>query len=179
MMDARMKSTPLVLVAAGLLAAVSLGCGAQKKTTKAPTASGSVAPTRGGETAREREARSTAQALEDRIYFAYDDANLDAHARRALDLLAQELRQRPEATVMIAGHADERGTNEYNVALGERRAIAARDYLVRLGIEARRIRTVSFGEERPAVPGSTEEAWSKNRRGELEVHAGGQLRARN
>jgi peptidoglycan-associated lipoprotein len=75
--------------------------------------------------------------------------------------------------IRIAGHCDERGSDEYNLALGNRRAIAAKQYLVSHGIDAGRIETVSYGKERPSDPGHTEEAWSKNRRDETEIVAGG------
>jgi peptidoglycan-associated lipoprotein len=77
------------------------------------------------------------------------------------------MRENGDASVLIQGHCDERGTVEYNLALGEKRAKAARDYLVDLGISADRIRTISYGEERPANPGHDESAWSQNRRAEF------------
>ena len=83
--------------------------------------------------------------------------------RTVLERQAFWLRQYPTVAVTIEGHADERGTREYNLALGERRASAARDYLVSLGINAGRISTISYGEERPIAVGSNEEAWAQNR----------------
>ncbi len=98
------------------------------------------------------------------IYFDTDRYNIDTADAAALQTQAQYLAQYPSITVTIEGHADERGTREYNLALGERRANAAKNYLVSLGIAANRIRTVSYGEERPVATASTPEAWAKNRR---------------
>lgn len=100
----------------------------------------------------------------DRVFFDFDKSNLSADARTAVDRWAAWLKTYPANKVVIEGHADERGTREYNLALGERRADSARDYLVSLGIDSNRVKIVSFGKERPAVPGSNERAWSQNRR---------------
>jgi len=113
------------------------------------------------------------------IYYELDSATLRQDSREMLDHVAQALRQRGEAHVAISGHTCELGTTEYNLALGQRRAASARDYLVRLGVEPDRISIVTYGEERPAETGSSESAWSKNRRSEFTVsvahaRAGGQ-----
>ncbi len=105
------------------------------------------------------------------VFFAFDSADLDAAARAALDANAQVLRRYPTWVVTIEGHCDERGTAEYNLALGERRAAAARDYLVSVGIAAERLRTVSYGKEFPFDPGHTEEAWAQNRRAHFVITA--------
>jgi peptidoglycan-associated lipoprotein len=97
-------------------------------------------------------------------YFAYDSAVLSAESQKKLDGQAEWLKKNPKVEVTIEGHADERGTREYNLALGERRADAAKKYLVTMGVAEERVRTVSYGKERPAVLGSTEAAWAKNRR---------------
>lgn len=99
----------------------------------------------------------------DRVFFAFDQSTLTTEERTVLERQAFWLRQYPTVAVTIEGHADERGTREYNLALGERRASAARDYLVSLGINASRISTISYGEERPIAVGSNEEAWAQNR----------------
>jgi len=101
------------------------------------------------------------------VYFDFDKYNLRDDAKRALENNADIMREHPDLNVKIAGHCDERGTNEYNLALGEKRAKAARDYLSRLGIEAGRLSIISYGEERPVDPRHTEEAWSLNRRDEF------------
>ncbi len=101
------------------------------------------------------------------VFFALDSDRLDDAGRAALDNNARVLRDNPRLRVMIEGHCDERGTVEYNQALGERRADAAKDYLVRAGVEASRLSTVSYGKERPFAEGSSEEAWSQNRRAQF------------
>ena len=98
------------------------------------------------------------------VYFDYDSSVLSTEARSTLNAQAAFLRSNPSVRVIIQGHCDERGTREYNLALGERRASAARDYLVAQGIDGARLRTISFGKERPEAVGSTEAAWAKNRR---------------
>lgn len=100
----------------------------------------------------------------DRVFFAFDKASLTADARSTLERQAAWLKRYPSARIVIEGHCDERGTREYNLALGERRATAARDYLVSLGVDPSRIETVSLGEERPYAMGSNEAAWRLNRR---------------
>jgi peptidoglycan-associated lipoprotein len=98
------------------------------------------------------------------VYFGYDSAELSAEGRAVLDANAAVLKKYPAWTVTIEGHCDERGTAEYNLALGERRAAAAQSYLVALGIPASRVKTVSYGKEFPFDPGHDEAAWAKNRR---------------
>ena len=98
------------------------------------------------------------------VFFSYDSSELSSVGQGILARQAAFLKANPALTVTIEGHADERGTREYNLALGERRASASRDYLIAQGINAARVRTVSYGKERPAVAGSTKVAWAKNRR---------------
>ena len=99
----------------------------------------------------------------DTVFFAFDSFSLDGQAQGTLDRQAALL-LKSSVSVTIEGHTDERGTREYNLALGERRATAVKDYLVAYGVNAGRIRTISYGEERPAAVGSNEAAWAKNRR---------------
>lgn len=101
----------------------------------------------------------------DRVFFGYDRSDLTAEGQGTLQMQADWLKQYPSVNVTIEGHADERGTREYNLALGERRAQAVKSYLVALGISPMRITTISYGKERPAVMGSNPAAWSQNRRG--------------
>jgi peptidoglycan-associated lipoprotein len=110
------------------------------------------------------------RSVGDRIFYASDRSDLTPEARRTVEAWAGWLRQNPSVTATIEGHADERGTREYNLALGERRATAARNALIAMGIEARRVATVSYGKERPQVLGSSEQAWAQNRRGVLLVN---------
>ncbi|WP_420346931.1 peptidoglycan-associated lipoprotein Pal [Pelagibius sp.] len=106
----------------------------------------------------------------DRVFFDFDQFNIRADQRGTVEALAVWLDTNPATTLTIEGHADERGTREYNLALGERRANSVRDYLIALGINPGRLSTVSFGEERPAVLGSNESAWAQNRRGAFVVN---------
>jgi peptidoglycan-associated lipoprotein len=114
----------------------------------------------------------TKTTLAGAIYFDYDAAELSTTARAQLDTKAQIMRDNPTIRIRIEGNCDERGSNEYNIALGQRRAAAAREYLVNRGIAASRIETVSLGEEKPAMQGGNEAAWSKNRRDEFVTIAG-------
>lgn len=100
----------------------------------------------------------------DRVFFAFDSAVLTAIAQATLEQQAAWMTQHPSVTVTVEGHADERGTREYNIALGERRATASRDYLISLGVDGDRVSTISYGKERPAVTGSNASAWAQNRR---------------
>jgi peptidoglycan-associated lipoprotein len=118
-------------------------------------AGGSYAP--GSQRALEAEAGDT-------VYFAFDSAVLREPSREVLRQQATWLERNPNVRVTIEGHADARGTREYNLALGARRAEAVRTYLVGLGVAPGRLDTISYGEERPAVAGSSEESWARNRR---------------
>lgn len=100
----------------------------------------------------------------DRVFFDFDRYDLTPEGQRILDAQAQWLQQYPNLNVTIEGHCDERGTREYNLALGERRANSVRSYLVALGVDPNRIAVISYGKERPAVLGSNPSAWAQNRR---------------
>ncbi len=106
------------------------------------------------------------------IYFTYDGYSLDLTARAVVERQAQFLAENPTVTVTIEGHCDERGTREYNLALGDRRANAVKDYLTSLGINPSRMQTISYGEERPIAAGSNENAWADNRRAVTVVTSG-------
>ncbi|MFO0995473.1 MAG: peptidoglycan-associated lipoprotein Pal [Alphaproteobacteria bacterium] len=101
----------------------------------------------------------------DRVYFDTDKSDIRADATKTLDGWSQWLAKNPSVTMVIEGNCDERGTREYNFALGERRANSVKNYLIARGVNPQRLSTISYGKERPAVLGSTEEAWAKNRRG--------------
>ncbi|HRC27717.1 MAG TPA: peptidoglycan-associated lipoprotein Pal [Alphaproteobacteria bacterium] len=105
----------------------------------------------------------------DRVFYGYDRYDLTDEARNTLDLQAQWLAKYPNVNVTIEGHCDERGTREYNLALGERRAATVKSYLVARGVDPNRLSTISYGKERPAVPGSDEASWAQNRRGVTKV----------
>ena len=104
------------------------------------------------------------------VYFAFDASNLKDSELAKIEAVAQHLQANPTRVVMVEGNCDERGSNEYNLTLGELRAGSVRDYLLRLGIAAERVQTKSYGEEKPAVAGSGESVWSKNRRGEFAIY---------
>lgn len=168
-------------LAIGLFMGVALlaasACGKDKKATTTPVAVDAKAPpaardeapgevaTAATEPARARVSRESLVP----IYFEYDSALLSEESRDVLQLVARYLEENPDDVLTIAGHTDDRGTSEYNIALGQARAQAARDYLVRLGVAPERIRVVSFGEEQPAHGGEGEDAWSKNRRDEFDL----------
>lgn len=101
------------------------------------------------------------------IYFAFDSSDIGVDARTALLKLSGQAQTRRDVDLRIEGNCDERGTTEYNLALGQRRADAAKDYLVRLGVEASRITTISNGKEKPRAPGHDEQSWSENRRADV------------
>lgn len=105
------------------------------------------------------------------IRFDFDQYRVTDTAKPVLEKIANVLKEKPTWKVLVEGHCDERGTNEYNMGLGEQRAQSAKRYLVSLGIEESRFQTVSYGEERPADPGHDESAWVKNRRAEFKVEA--------
>ena len=101
----------------------------------------------------------------DRVLFSFNQFDLSAEARTTIENQVVWLNRFPAVTITIEGHADERGTREYNLALGERRANSVRDYMIALGVDANRVQTISYGHERPVDPNSSEDAWSSNRRG--------------
>ncbi len=119
---------------------------------------------------RLREARQAREEfVNEMIHFAFDSSALDATAQEILKKKAAYLQAHPDVRVIIQGHCDERGTVEYNLALGERRAQAAKTFLVNLGIDPNRLETISYGEERPLDPGHNEAAWAKNRRDQFVI----------
>lgn len=102
--------------------------------------------------------------VRDTVYFAVDSSSIDGEAQRVLDAQAAAIKQNG-TRVLVEGHCDERGTREYNIALGERRANAIKQYLTTQGVDANSIETISYGKERPIAEGSNEESWQRNRRG--------------
>jgi peptidoglycan-associated lipoprotein len=146
----------------------------EQDTTQKTTPSADTSGTTGGEDLPDDAAKRAAeqamnQFINEHIYFSFDSAQLSAMAQDTLKRKAAWLQENAGVMVAIEGHCDERGTNEYNLALGERRAQSARAYLVDLGISASRLSTISYGEERPLDARSTEEAWAKNRRGQFKL----------
>lgn len=136
--------------------------GAQTTAAPAPTAQ---APTVDQDAIAPGSVRDFIVNVGDRIFFDFDRSDIRADAIETLEKQAAWLRRYPSATITVEGHCDERGTREYNLALGERRANSHKDYLVSLGIDPARIDTISYGKERPAVLGQGEAVWQQNRRG--------------
>jgi peptidoglycan-associated lipoprotein len=106
----------------------------------------------------------------DRVFFGYDKSDLTTDSQSTLDRQAAWLQKHPSVRISVEGHCDERGTREYNLALGERRASAVKDYLVARGIDGGRISTISYGKEKPVALGNDKSAWSQNRRGVTEIN---------
>ncbi len=155
----------------GILAAVMLVAACQSTTG---TEGAKTDETVASSTLTSSELAAAAEDLEknvgDRVFFGYDRYDLSREARATLDRQVEWMRRYSGATVTIEGHADERGTRDYNLALGERRANAVRNYLTAMGVSASRVGTVSYGKERPAVMGSNEAAWAQNRRSVMVVN---------
>ena len=150
----------------GLFAALALGCASKSSSVLEPEATAKA-----GKPAKphhEMKVRAAAPPPFEPIYFDTDTAVLRPEARAELKARAEAIRKHPEwGVVTVQGHCDERGSGEYNLALGERRAMAVKRYLVDLGVPASRLETVSYGESQPAVLGHDETAWRFNRRTEL------------
>ena len=170
-----------LLAVTALALGMAVGCGRKQPpaTDDRPRAEPPPATDTGDADAARRaeeEARLAREAaygsIQDMIFFDFDRSDLREDARQTLQAKAEALRQFPDVRIRIEGHADERGTVEYNLALGERRADAARAYLIDLGIDSDRMTTISYGEERPAVDGHNEAAWSQNRRDEFVIIGG-------
>jgi peptidoglycan-associated lipoprotein len=124
--------------------------------------------------AREAAVSSAREALTDIVFFEYDSDEITPTAEQKLNAKADVLRANPGVRLRIEGHCDQRGSTEYNLALGQRRAEAVRAYLVNLGIDGSRLSTISYGEEKPLEEGDSEEAYARNRRAEFSV-AGGEI----
>ncbi|WP_375398251.1 peptidoglycan-associated lipoprotein Pal [uncultured Sphingomonas sp.] len=156
-------TTKLILFAALVAAA---GC-AKKRPETLPPAAGDISPPSDngqGNVVPGTPEDFRRSITSDTIHFALDQYDIDAEARAILDSQAQWLMKWPDRRITIEGHADERGTREYNLALGDRRANAAKNYLAARGVEAARISTISYGKERPIALGSDEASWAQNRR---------------
>ena len=123
----------------------------------------------------ERQARieEAREVLTQRVFFEYDQSDITPQARQVLQEKARILRANPQVELRLEGHADERGSNEYNQALGSRRAESVQSFFVSFGLDDGRFQTVSYGEERPLIDESNEEAWAQNRRVEFVITAGG------
>jgi peptidoglycan-associated lipoprotein len=184
------RKWPLLLSSALLPLALLSACSSPKNppepkwTTENPSASsGQASAQKPSATKPDGSSQSSLDALRSgqpagsgplkEAYFAFDSYDLSQEARATLKANAEWLKANPQTKVQIEGHCDERGTNEYNMALGAKRAQAAMDYLSTLGVSAQRLSTVSYGEEVPVCKEQTEECWAKNRRDRFVVSAGG------
>jgi peptidoglycan-associated lipoprotein len=161
-----MQKFALAMTVASVLALSACKKEAPAELPPAPqnTATPTTPPPQAGPIPGSQEHFRQIMAGRDTILFDTDMFNIDAEDQVALREQANYLSQYPNARAMIEGHCDERGTRDYNLALGERRANAARNYLVSLGVGADRLTTVSYGKERPIAVGSNEQAWGRNRR---------------
>lgn len=154
-----------VFAATALVAALVLaGCASQQKVLQASIPTGNAQP---------GSAQDFQLNVGDRVFFETDSTVLTARARATVERQAQWLAQYPRYTFIVEGHADERGTREYNLALGARRATAVRDYLIARGIAASRMRTVSYGKERPVAVCDNISCWSQNRRAVIVLDGAG------
>jgi peptidoglycan-associated lipoprotein len=154
-----MRFKILTLVAAAALLAAC-------DTTPKATDTGAAAGTANTFTPAATDGTPAAELVQvgDRVFFAFDKSDISGESRAILERQSAFTKKYPQLTFTIEGHCDERGTREYNLALGERRATAAKNALVALGVQASRLQTISYGKERPAVVGSNEAAWAQNRR---------------
>ena len=113
---------------------------------------------------KQTEVKNETVIVPDKVYFAFDSSTLNAESRKSLDTVAEWLNSKTEVNIILEGHCDERGTREYNLALGQRRAEAAKNYLVSKKVSPKRIKVISYGKERPEFVGKGEAIWAKNRR---------------
>ena len=154
-----MKRYALILA---LVLALAAGFGCAKKTTGEPGYDDGMTP----------EMRAAVQQITDgRVYFAFDKFNVENQYKEMLKQKSDLMKQFPSIRVRIEGNCDDRGTQEYNLALGERRARGAYEYLVMLGVNPNQLEMISYGKENPAVQGNNEAAWAKNRRDDFRVIA--------
>jgi peptidoglycan-associated lipoprotein len=157
----------LIMLATILSLVAIAGCGGKKAVDEPPTDAASAPVEEPKETPVEEPTSEPADmspiSISD-VFFDFDKYNLTAEAKGTLEANAREIKRVGDASVTVEGHCDERGTKAYNLALGEKRANAAKDYLVSLGVTASRITTISYGKERPFDDGHDETAWAKNRR---------------
>ncbi|MBK6704671.1 MAG: peptidoglycan-associated lipoprotein Pal [Caulobacteraceae bacterium] len=164
-----MRNTVLALAAVAALAA----CASRPEPTPTqPTGGNTTPPVTTPQGPTPGSVEDFRVSVGDRVFFGYDRFDLSTEARSVLERQAAWLRRYPNTRVLVAGNCDERGTREYNLALGARRAAAARDFLVSLGIDGGRIESVSYGKERPLDARANEEAWSVNRNAHTQIVSG-------
>ncbi len=166
-MEIMRSKKQLLLVAMASAMLVFTGCA--KKTEVATDTSSKPVVTQETATVQPVEEPAVAKPSNNAVYFAFDRSDLDGAAAATLDAYAAWLNANSSANVTIEGNCDERGSREYNLALGQRRADSVREYLTARGVNASRIDTVSFGEERPVCQASGEACWAQNRRGDIVI----------
>ena len=163
------------LLASALLVFFLAACSTTPKDTADSSGSGSTSTSSDVSSSAETETTESASIepgsqedlivnVGDRVFFNYDSSELDTDAQELLQDQVAWLKQYSDVSIIIEGHCDERGTREYNLALGEKRAQSVKNYIINLGISANRVSTISYGKERPAVVGSNDGAWAQNRR---------------
>ena len=155
------RSLSVLAAAVILLAACKQSPETSANTSGATNTAGAASSAASGPAKGSRE--DFIQNVGDRVYFDFDKSDIKPEGQQTLERQATWLKQYPNVTVTVEGHCDERGTREYNLALGNRRAVAAKNALVALGVSADRIKTISYGKDRPIVVGSNEAAWAQNR----------------
>jgi len=158
------RKTTAMIAAITMLAVGACAKKAPEQLPPAPEGTGTDTGTSTGGVVPGSQEDFVANVSSDRIFFGFDQYNVDAEDQATLQSQAQWLARNPAVRVTLEGHADERGTRDYNIALGERRANAAKNYLATLGVDPSRIDVISYGKERPTALGSNEEAWAQNRR---------------
>jgi peptidoglycan-associated lipoprotein len=169
MMKSEMMAMKLVLA---LFCALALAACSKKNTASLESGLGAGAGLSGSAAQVPGSAADFSTNAGDRVYFAMDQSNLSEEARETLAKQAAWLQQYPEVAIQIEGHADERGTREYNISLSARRATAVRNFLISQGISGERISSIAYGKERPAAFCDAEECWSQNRRAVTVITSG-------
>jgi len=145
-----------------------VGCASTKKQVQMPVEDTSLAQN-SAPTTKEAPVRAEGEPSLKTVYFDYNSDAISSEYTTKMNTLANTLQADPSAKVLIEGHCDERGGTEFNLALGERRAVTAKKHLVRYGIPEKQLKTITYGEERPAVTGTGEGVWSQNRRAEFSI----------
>ncbi|WP_296403177.1 peptidoglycan-associated lipoprotein Pal [Psychrobacter sp.] len=168
-MYSSLKISAISVVSAALLTTV--GCASKPRNSEFVVAPMAVPGNAAYQTAplvnNSAEVQAAAQSVRSVVRFAFDSSQVDAEAAKVLNEQVDFLKKFPDAVVLVAGHTDERGSREYNHALGERRAQAVKNYLASQGVNDARVQTISYGEDRPAAAGSDEASYAQNRRAEL------------
>ena len=160
-----------------MLVLLAAACGSKAKPAQTPVETTDKSPNKGTGDRKDADDAVQAEIVDQSganisfgaIYFEFDSFELTEPSKQALEKVADYLKKNGSATITIGGHTDEQGTSEYNLALGDKRAKVAKDFLVRLGVEDTQVKTITFGEERPAVAGSGADADAQNRRDEFQI----------